>query len=76
MLSASRSDGLRLYREATPAYVEQARAFLAERIPGLADARLSGSRACLYENTPDHDFVVDWVPGSQRIQPDPERPPQ
>src|SRR5204863_48224 len=54
-------------REATPAYIEQARAFLAERIPGLADARLAGSRACLYENTPDHDFVVDWVPGSQRI---------
>jgi glycine/D-amino acid oxidase-like deaminating enzyme len=54
-------------REATPAYVEQARAFLAERMPGLADAPLAGSRACLYENTPDHDFVVDWAPGSQRI---------
>jgi sarcosine oxidase len=54
-------------RDATAEYVEQARAFLAERIPGLADAPLAGSRACLYENTPDHDFVVDWVPGSQRV---------
>jgi N-methyl-L-tryptophan oxidase len=22
---------------------------------------------CLYENTPDRDFIIDWVPGSRRI---------
>jgi glycine/D-amino acid oxidase-like deaminating enzyme len=54
-------------REVTPEYLEQARAFVAERIPGLADAPIVGSRSCLYENTPDRDFVVDWAPGTRRI---------
>ena len=54
-------------RDATPEYVEQARAFLAERIPGLADAPLAGSRACLYENTPDHDFIIDFHPEMPQV---------
>lgn len=55
------------HREAPPEHVHKARLFVAERIPGLANARVAGSRSCLYENTPDHDFVIDWVPGTQRI---------
>jgi glycine/D-amino acid oxidase-like deaminating enzyme len=51
------------HRQAPPEFLERARAFVAERIPGLADAPIRGSRSCLYENTPDHDFVVDWAPG-------------
>lgn len=54
-------------RVATPDFLEAAREFVARRIPALARGRLVGSRACLYENTPDHDFVIDWAPGSQRI---------
>jgi glycine/D-amino acid oxidase-like deaminating enzyme len=49
------------------AYVDAARAFVAERIPGLAGARVVGSRSCFYDNTPDRDFVVDWAPGSERV---------
>ncbi|HEY3080368.1 MAG TPA: FAD-dependent oxidoreductase [Chloroflexota bacterium] len=49
------------------AYVDSARAFVSERIPGLAGARVVGSRSCFYDNTPDHDFVVDWAPGSERV---------
>jgi sarcosine oxidase len=54
-------------RKATSAFLESAREFVARRIPGLAKGRLVGSRACLYENTPDRDFVIDRAPGSQRI---------
>src|SRR5262249_46542371 len=49
------------------AYVESARAFVAERIPGLAGARVVGSRSCFYDDTPDHEFVVDWAPGSDSV---------
>ncbi|HEV8633692.1 MAG TPA: FAD-dependent oxidoreductase [Chloroflexota bacterium] len=55
------------HRQAPPEFLDRARAFVAERIPGLADAPIVGSRSCLYENTPDHDFVVDWAPGHARV---------
>jgi glycine/D-amino acid oxidase-like deaminating enzyme len=54
-------------RAATTAFVEAAREFVARRIPGLSTARVAGGRACLYENTPDRHFVIDWVPGSSRV---------
>ena len=54
-------------RDGSAAYEALARAFVRERIPGLADAPIVGSRSCLYDNTPDHDFVVDWAPGSSRV---------
>jgi glycine/D-amino acid oxidase-like deaminating enzyme len=54
-------------REVSPAFVARARAFLSQRIPGLAAAPVVGGRVCLYENTPDHDFLIDWVPGSSRV---------
>jgi glycine/D-amino acid oxidase-like deaminating enzyme len=53
-------------REATPEFLASADDFVARRIPSLAGHRV-GSRACVYENTPDRDFVIDWVPGSQHI---------
>ena len=54
-------------RSSTPEFVEQAMAFLHERIPEMAAGKVVGSRSCLYANTPDDHFVIDWVPGSQRI---------
>src|SRR5204862_5153 len=54
-------------RDGSAAYEAQARAFVRERLPGLAEAPILGSRSCLYDNTPDHDFVVDWAPGSSRV---------
>jgi glycine/D-amino acid oxidase-like deaminating enzyme len=53
-------------RQATPEFLDAAREFVARRMPELARGRLVGSRACLYENTPDRHFVVDWAPGCQR----------
>lgn len=54
-------------RQVTPAFLDAARDFVCRRIPGLANARIAGARACLYENSPDHDFLIDWAPGCQRI---------
>jgi glycine/D-amino acid oxidase-like deaminating enzyme len=55
------------HREAPPEFVPRVRAFVAERMPALADAEIVGTRSCLYENTPDHDFVIDWAPGSASV---------
>jgi glycine/D-amino acid oxidase-like deaminating enzyme len=54
-------------RVATPEFLEAAHEFVARRMPELARGRLVGTRACLYENTPDRHFVIDWAPGCQRI---------
>jgi len=54
-------------RHATPAFVAAAQEFVARRIPGLASEKVMGTRACLYENTPDRHFVIDWLPSSQRV---------
>jgi monomeric sarcosine oxidase len=40
--------------------VEDCRAFFAEFIPGLADAHLRETRVCIYNNTADDDFIIDW----------------
>ena len=58
------ADAPRIVRQA---FLESVRAFVAERLPALEDAELVDSRACLYEDTPDHDFIIDWVPGSDRV---------
>lgn len=44
------------------AEVGQARAFLMERFPGLANAPLLESRVCQYENSPTGDFLIDKHP--------------
>ncbi len=54
-------------RNPTDEFLAAARAFVDDRIPTLADAELVGGRSCLYTNTPDNHFVIDWVPGSQRV---------
>jgi glycine/D-amino acid oxidase-like deaminating enzyme len=43
-------------------FIEGCRAFFAEFIPGLADARVRETRVCIYNNTPDDDFIIDWHP--------------
>ncbi len=42
---------------------EEARAFLARRFPSLADAPLSETRVCQYENSSDGHFLIDRHPG-------------
>ena len=54
-------------REPTEEFLERARRFVAARIPALAEGELIGGRSCLYTNTHDDNFIVDWAPDSQRI---------
>ena len=54
-------------REPTEEFFERARRFVAARIPALAEGELIGGRSCLYTNTPDDHFIIDWAPGSQHL---------
>ncbi len=54
-------------RVPSPDLVQAARAYLAFRFPGLADAPLIESRVCQYENTPDTDFIIDRHPTAQNV---------
>jgi glycine/D-amino acid oxidase-like deaminating enzyme len=47
--------------------IDAARAFLAERFPGLAAAPLVESRVCQYENTSTGDFLIDRHPSRQNV---------
>src|SRR5262249_56201806 len=49
-------------RAAPPAAEANARAFLREHLPSLADAPLVESRLCLYDDTPDSRFLIDEHP--------------
>ena len=54
-------------REATPAGVAAARAFLAQRFPALAGAPLLGTEVCQYEASPDSHFIIDRHPGASNV---------
>ncbi len=51
-------------RTPTAAGIDAARAFLARRFPGLAEAPVIDARVCQYENSPDGHFIVDHHPGA------------
>jgi sarcosine oxidase len=46
--------------------IRRVEAFLAERIPAALGPRLL-SKTCLYDMPPDRDFVVDRLPGQERV---------
>ncbi|MEN3335142.1 MAG: sarcosine oxidase [Blastocatellia bacterium] len=41
-------------------FIARCREFFAEFIPALADAEVRETRICVYNNTPDDDFIIDW----------------
>ena len=53
-------------RSLRPEFVNWAMEFLRERIPEVGKGRVVGGRSCLFANSPDDHFVIDWVPGSRR----------
>jgi len=48
-------------------FINRCREFFSEFIPGLADARVLETRVCIYNNTPDDDFIIDWHPQLERV---------
>jgi monomeric sarcosine oxidase len=48
-------------------FIESCRVFFRRFIPGLADAHVRETRVCLYNNTPDDDFVIDWHPDVENV---------
>ena len=54
-------------RQVSAEGVARARAYLKSRFPDLADAPLIHSRVCQYENSSNGDFLIDRLPGHQRV---------
>jgi glycine/D-amino acid oxidase-like deaminating enzyme len=54
-------------RDASPAGIAAARAFLKQRFPALATAPLLGSEVCQYEASPDSHFILDRHPGAANV---------
>jgi glycine/D-amino acid oxidase-like deaminating enzyme len=48
-------------------FIQSCRDFFAKFIPALADARVRETRVCIYNNTPDDDFIIDWHPRLDRV---------
>jgi glycine/D-amino acid oxidase-like deaminating enzyme len=55
-------DPTTLERQISQEKLAAARAYLRRRFPALADAPLLESRVCQYENSTDHDFILDQHP--------------
>jgi glycine/D-amino acid oxidase-like deaminating enzyme len=49
------------------ARLAEARRYLAFRFPGMKDAPLVESRVCQYEDTSDHNFIIDRHPVNQNV---------
>lgn len=47
--------------------IAAARAYLAQRFPGLAEAPFLHGRVCQYENSSNGDFLIDRLPGHDRV---------
>ena len=45
----------------------EARRYLAYRFPGMKDAPLAETRVCQYEDTTDHNFIVDHHPANHNV---------
>jgi monomeric sarcosine oxidase len=43
-------------------FIEGCREFFTRSIPALAEARVAQSHVCIYNNSPDDDFIIDWHP--------------
>ena len=54
-------------RHSNAEFVKSMWEFVSDRVPALKSGELIRSHTCLYTETPDRDFAIDWVPGCQRI---------
>jgi glycine/D-amino acid oxidase-like deaminating enzyme len=54
-------------RTISPDRLAEGRRYLAYRFPGMKDAPLSEARVCQYEDTVDHNFIIDRHPAKQNV---------
>lgn len=54
-------------RETTAAELARAREFLSRRFPAIANAPVTETRVCQYENSSNGDFVIDRHPGLDNV---------
>jgi sarcosine oxidase len=54
-------------RRVTPAETARFHAWASTWIRGLPDGGPADAAVCVYTNTPDGDFVLDWHPGCPRV---------
>ncbi|HEX8087530.1 MAG TPA: FAD-dependent oxidoreductase, partial [Blastocatellia bacterium] len=54
-------------RPVTAEFISRCRAFFAEFIPSLSGAEVRETRVCMYNNTPDDDFIIDWHPEIENV---------
>ncbi|HEY1952785.1 MAG TPA: N-methyl-L-tryptophan oxidase [Gemmatimonadaceae bacterium] len=47
--------------------IEPLRAALRPVLPGLSAAAVRESGTCVFTNTPDHDFIIDWHPAKANV---------
>ncbi len=48
-------------------FVTKATTFMHERFPLLSNARIVSAKGCVYTNTPDDHFILDWAPDFSKI---------
>jgi glycine/D-amino acid oxidase-like deaminating enzyme len=54
-------------REISEEKLDAARAYLRMRFPAMAGSPLLESRVCQYENSTDHNFILDRHPESENV---------
>ena len=54
-------------RTGSDAFAADVEAMLRRRIPALANAAGASGRSCLYTMSPDAHFIIDRVPGTERL---------
>ncbi len=60
-------DPTTMEREISQERLSAARAYMKLRFPALSDAPLVESRVCQYENSPDHNFILDRHPEAGNV---------
>lgn len=54
-------------RLVNPERLKAVREYMGFRFPGMKDAPLVETRVCQYENSPDHNFIIDRYPGKENV---------
>ena len=60
-------DPTTMERQSSPEKLSAARAYMKMRFPALSDAPLLESRVCQYENSADHNFILDRHPEAKNV---------